>query len=202
MQRSIFRAVYGQILQGLPGVEPPTELAARMRARSESESEAVERTVALHTALGSSQGFLFGLPGLLFLPVTLPGNILAAAAIQLHMAATLASLAGEDPAEPGIRDRCVKCLLRRGPGHASSDEEEEFVVRTTAKLAERGIRWLVGSIARRTARAGFRRVGVRSVPLIGGLIGATSDGWVTRSVAECARTEFLSGENDTPPNPP
>jgi hypothetical protein len=191
MKRSVFRLVYRRVLKGLPGVGDPGELARKARAGTSDLESAADRIVATHTALGTSQGFLFGLPGLLLLPVTLPANLAAAAAVQLHMAASLAALTGLRPEDPAVRDRCVDCLLRRGPGGPSADEEEEILTRTGVKLAERGARWAVGRAVRRAARSALRRVGLRSVPLVGGIIGGGSDGWRTRAVARCARAEFI-----------
>ena len=191
MKRSILRLIYRRVLRGLPGLGTPSETASRVRRQGTTLDDAASRIVAIHTTLGSSQGFLFGLPGLLLLPVTLPANLAAAAAVQLHMAASLAALAGLDPDDAEVRDRCVACLLRRGPGDGSSDEGEEIATRTGVKLLERGARWVVERVARRAARSTLRRVGVRSVPLIGGMLGGASDGWVTRAVGACARAEFV-----------
>lgn len=193
MKRPIFKLVYDRILDGLPGLGSPEELAARVRSRAPSTDAAAERVIALHTALGSSQGFLFGLPGLLLLPITLPANLLAAAAVQLHMVATLATLGGENPEDPEVRERCVECLLQPGPGEPSRGEGEEIAQRTGIKLLERGARWAIARTAKRVARNTMRRVGFRGLPLFGGILGGGSDGLATRAVARCARAEFLSG---------
>ena len=191
MRRPLFRLVYRRVLGGLPGLSPPDVLAERLRASSASLDAAADRAVALHVTLGSSQGFLFGLPGLLLLPLTLPANLAAAAAVQLHMVATLAALAGHDPRDEEVRERCIECLLRRGPGGPSAEEAEEVATRASVKLAERGARWAAERAVRAVARSGLRRVGIRSVPLVGGILGGASDGWVTRSVARCGREAFL-----------
>jgi hypothetical protein len=193
MKRPVLRLVYSRILTGLPGVGRPTEIAARARASSTDVGSAADQLTAVHLALGSSQGFLFGVPGLLLLPVTLPANLAAAAAVQLHLSASIAALSGLRPEDPAVRDRCIDCLLREDPGGETRQEGEEIAVRTGSKLAERGARWAGGRLVRRLARSGLRRVGVRSVPFVGGLIGGVADGWRTRTVARCARDEFLSG---------
>lgn len=202
MRRSIARRIYDRIiLDGLPGLDPPKVLAERLRRTSPSLDRAAARAVAIHTGLGSSQGFAFGLPGLLLLPVTLPANLLAAAAVQLHLAATMAALAGEDPASPAVRERCVACLLRGGPA-SSPDEESEVAARTGVKLMERGVRWGLGRVVRRLGRSALRRIGVRSVPIVGGIMGAAADGWATRSVGACAREEFgIEGIPEAPAHP-
>ncbi len=191
MKRSVFRFVYDRVLRGLPGLGTPREVADRARTETADRDAAAGRIVRMHTALGASQGFLFGLPGWLLLPVTLPANLAAAAAVQLHMAASLAALAGHAPESREVRERCVSCLLRPGPGDPADTEEEELARRAGGKLVERGARWALGRGVKRVARSALRRVGVRSVPLVGGLIGGGADGWRTRNVAECAREEFL-----------
>ena len=191
MKRSIFRLIYSRVLKGLPGLGTPGEVAARARDSAPDIDGAANRVVSMHTALGSSQGFLFGLPGFLLLPLTLPANLAAAAAVQLHMVASLAALGDLDPADPAVRDRCIRCLLRRGPGQPSSDEEEEIATRTSVKLLERGARWVAKRTAQRVSRSALRRVGVRSMPLVGGILGGAVDGWATAAVARCGREEFL-----------
>lgn len=191
MKRPLFKLIYGRILNGLPGLGSPQELADRVRQTAPNTEVAADRIVAVHTALGTSQGFLFGLPGLLLLPLTLPANLAAAAAVQLHMVATLASLAGEVVEDPVVRDRCVDCLLRSGPGEATQGEAEEIAQRTGTKLLERGARWFISRTANRVARSTLHRVGFRSMPLLGGILGGGSDGLSTRAVSRCARAEFL-----------
>jgi len=191
MKRPIFTVIYNRILDGLPGLGTPDEMAARERDRATSTHAAADRVVAVHTALGTSQGFLFGLPGLLLLPVTLPANLISAAAIQLHMVATLASLGGERVEDPAVRDRCVDCLLRSGPRKPAQRESDEIAQRTGLKLLERAARWAVARKARSVARTTLRRVGFRSAPFFGGILGGGSDGLATRAVSRCARAEFL-----------
>lgn len=202
MQRHLLRPVYRRIVHGLPGIGSPEEVAARARARAADLESAGNRIVAGHIALGASQGFLFGLPGLLLLPATLPANLAGAAAVQLHMTASLAVLSGHSLDDPSVRDRCIDCLLRGNPGEETHDEATELAVRTTSKFAERGARWAGERLVRRSARSALRRIGIRSLPLVGGLIGGVADGWQTRSVARCALKEFPAVPRPVRPDAP
>jgi len=201
MKRSAFRLIYRSILRGLPGIGTPYEVADRALARSSDLEGAATDVVRLHTTLGASQGFVFGLPGWLLLPVTLPANLASAAAVQLHMTASLAALAGNRLESPDVRERCVSCLLRAGPAEDSDTEEEEIARRAGGKLMERGARWAIDRTVKRVAKTALRRIGVRSMPLVGGLIGGGADGWRTQTVADCARVEFLPPAGRAPVDP-
>lgn len=183
MTAPLLRHIYDRV-GSFPGLETPEDLASRLRADSLSMEEAVERAVALHVLVGAGQGFLFGLPGWLLLPVTLPANLASAAVVQLRLTMTLATLGGSDLRDPDVRDRCINCVLRGSPLFDDPDEEEALLARTISKFAERGVRWTVGRIVRRASRA-------RSLPLVGGVLGGATDAWSTHAVATCAAAEFL-----------
>ena len=68
------------------------------------------------------------------------------------------------------------------------------------KLAERGLNFVVATTvgavkwgAKKVVEGGVKRKLVRGIPLVGGVIGAASDGYVTMKVAEAARAEFFGG---------
>lgn len=194
MRRDIFNRLYDRVNEGLPVLGTPVELARRLREETGSPSTAADAAVSLATVLGGATGFVFGLPGFLLTPVTLPANVVGAAAVQLHMAATIAALAGHDPADPATRDACVACLEKKVGRAGRNEPEEEVAVRTGIKVLERLVR-LAGEGAARGAGWATRRVLLRGlgrrIPGIGGIIGAGSDGMMTHYVGRCARARFM-----------
>lgn len=190
----ILRRLYDRVNAGLPVLGTPEELAARLMEENGTTENAADAAISLGTILGGGTGFLFGLPGFLLIPITLPANLVGAAGVQLHMAATIAAIAGRDPGDPGVRAACLACLQKKVARPGRNQPEEEMAVRTGIKILERLLR-LAGERAARGAgwaarRVFLRRIG-RRIPGVGGIIGASSDGLMTRHVGACARSTFL-----------
>ena len=200
VRRFILDRLYPTVLDGVPGLGSPRELAAQTRAEGGTQDEQIDRLVRRHLALSASAGFLSGLGGWLVLPVVLPANLATVATVQLHMAASIAALAGHDPRLPGTRERVLACLIGSGPVDPARDAEQETLDRFGLKLAERGINLVVSATvgaakmgAKAVASRQVKRKLLRGIPLVGGFIGAASDGYVTKKVAEAARDEFFGG---------
>lgn len=196
MRADIFGRVYDRVGRGLPVLGTPQALAGRLLEETGTRENAADAAISLATVLGGGTGFVFGLPGFLLTPVTLPANVVGAAGIQLHLAATIAAIAGHDPADPAIRSACLACLEKKVGRAGRNEPEEEMAVRAGIKVLERVLR-LAGEQAARGAgwaarRVFLRRIG-RRIPGVGGLIGAGSDGLMTRHVGRCARARFLGG---------
>ncbi|MEM1116060.1 MAG: EcsC family protein [Bacteroidota bacterium] len=200
VRRFVLDRLYPTVLDGIPGLGSPMELAAEVRAGGGSFDEQVDRLVRRHVALSGAAGFLSGLGGWLTLPVVLPANMAAVASVQLHMAASVAALAGHDPRQAGTRERVLRCLVGAGPQDPERDADQETLDRFGLKLAERGLNLVVstavGAITWGTKQVigrQIRRRYLRGIPLVGGFIGAASDGYVTAKVAQAAREEFMGG---------
>jgi hypothetical protein len=201
MREDIFRRLYDRVNRGLPILGTPRELADRLLEETGTPRNAADAAISLATVLGGATGFMFGLPGFLLTPITLPANVVGAAGIQLHMAATVAALAGHDPDSGEVRAACLACLEQKVGREGRNEPEEEVAVRAGIKVLERLLR-LAGEGAARGAgwaarRVFLRRLG-RRIPGLGGLIGAGSDGLMTRHVGRCARSRFLGAEPGQP----
>ena len=212
VRRFVLDRLYPTVLDGLPGLGTPQARAADARAGGGTLDQQADRLVRRHLAISASAGFLSGLGGWFTLPVVLPANMAAVASVQLHMGASMAALAGHDPASPATRDRVLRCLVGAGPVDPARDAEQETLDRVGLKLAERGVNLVVSSAvgaakwgAKRVVKKQAARRLLRGIPLLGGFIGAASDGYVTAKVAEAARDEFFGGiaqPADDPDFPP
>jgi hypothetical protein len=194
VRQEILQALYDRVILGLPLLGTPQRLASRLLEETGTPAAAADAALSLATVLGGGTGFVFGLPGFALAPVTLPANLVGAAGIQLHLAATIATLAGREPGDPRTRDECIACLEKKigRPGHNPPDRA--VAVRTGAKALERLLRYAGESAARGSGWAGrgvlLRQVG-RRIPGVGGLIGAGADGFMTLHVGRCAQARFL-----------
>lgn len=200
VRQFVLDRLYPTVLDGLPGLGSPMDLAAEVKKRGGDLDDQADRLVRRHVAISASAGFVSGLGGWLVLPVVLPANLAGVALVQLHMAASIAALAGHDPRQAGIRERVIGCLIGSGPADPARDAEQETLDRFGIKLAERGLNFVVSNAvgaakwgARKVVAGQVRRRLLRGIPLVGGFIGAASDGYVTTKVAQAARDEFIGG---------
>jgi hypothetical protein len=200
MKVYLLERLYPRVLDGLPGLGTPESFADRFRDEEGSLRERAERLTRAHVALSGTAGFLSGLGGWLVLPIVLPANLASVALIQLHMAASIASLAGSDPHDELTRRQVFGCLIGDTAVSDARTEEEETFDRVGLKLAERGLNFVISNAARgakwatEKAATGFvKRRLTRGIPVLGGIIGAVSDSYVTNAVADSAIEAFVDG---------
>ncbi len=199
VRRFVLDRLYPLVLDGLPGLPPPTEFAAEIRTTDGDFDDHFDRLVRRHIAMTTAAGFASGLGGWLTLPVVLPANLATVALVQLHMVASVAALAGYDPSVPYVREQVLGCLIGVAPADPARDADAETLDRVGLKLAEKGLKLVVSGVVR-TARWGATKVAekvqgrvLRGIPLVGGVIGGFSDGYVTLQVARTARETFQGG---------
>ena len=160
--------------------------------------QAVARLTRRHVALAGAQGFVTNLGGIAAVAVAVPANVLGVTLVQAHLVAGIAALRGYDLEDPRVRNAILTCmlgedavkdLLRSGKLPASpmtlatspvhSPELDRIISHeVTAELV--------------TRTAGRRAVTLvaRRVPLVGGAVGAGSDGWATRQIGQYAAREL------------
>ncbi|MEM6326742.1 MAG: EcsC family protein [Bacteroidota bacterium] len=201
VRQFIFDRLYPRAMEGLPGLGTPEDFAARFYDDGESPRERGERLVVAHIALSSATGFASGLGGWITLPITLPANLTGVALLQVHMAASVAALAGKNPRDELTRSRVLECLIGASPNPEAGpvrDAGQETLDRIGLKLAEQGLRTAISLAgdaitwgAKTAATSLAKRRLLRGIPLVGGVIGALSDGFTTRQVARNALDMFL-----------
>ncbi len=199
MRSYLLQPLYSVALDGLPLLGTPAETAGRSLVRHGTLRERAEEMSQTHLALCAGTGFVCGLGGFLTLPITLPVNVSGVALIQLHLCASMAFLASENPVDPHVQNRIFDCITGAAEGYPDRDEAQEVLDRSAVKIAERGLRLvaeatvsLAQAAGKATARnAVLRRLPRRSLPLVGGVIGGASDLYATRRVVEAALEEFI-----------
>ena len=218
MHRQMLNPLYDQAAAGLPVLGVPTDEARRLHQTMPPDA-AADLLIRRAVVLSGATGFVCGLPGYLAMPVTVPSNVAGVLLIQLHMCASIAALNTHDPHDPAVRERAIQIVLNStdhdgigasdtkmahanqeseqdGPnGETPNDEVLGLLGRVTSKLGERGIRF-IGEQAIRWAYRTARRTnhGSRSLPFLGGAIGAVTDSMDTQSVGKQARHIFLAAQ--------
>jgi hypothetical protein len=175
------------------------ELAKEYGEKGLTTDEAVENLIDWQTAKAAGVGFVTGLPGFPFSALTIPADLTTTTYIQLRMIAAIALINGHDPKQDHVKTLSFLCLLGRG----ALDALREASVIVGKKLAANQLGKVPGSILIKiNQRVGFRLVtkagttGVvnlnRLVPVIGGLVSGTVNGWTTRRIGYIAHGFFRS----------
>lgn len=194
VQRSLRHAVDG--IGPLPGAAEAAEKL--LEAHDGDVDAAVKRAILDHAGYAGAQGFLTNIGGLVTLAVTIPTNITGLAVIQARLIAVIAHLRGYDLAEPRVRDAVLACLL--GPDALKNLRKDgtlpapPMAIATAPQHDPTLSATLANAVARDLiARVIGKRMAVtigRRVPVLGGAVGLTADGWATWSLGRFAAKEL------------
>ncbi len=162
-------------------------------------NKAIKDIIEVHVRLAGAQGFLTNIGGLVTMPVMVPTNIAGLALIQSRMVAAIAHLRGYDLEDKRVRNAILACLLgeermlamikkKRLPGPP--------MALATAPVYDPGLDVLMANevasemITRIVGKRIAYTVG-RRVPVVGGLVGAGTDGYSTWQIGRYVDREFL-----------
>jgi len=196
LREALHRAIDG--VGPLPGAAQAAE--AQLREQRGNAERAVHEVVENHVRYAGAQGFLTNLGGIATATVAIPANITGLAVIQCRMSAGIAHLRGYDLADPRVRNAVLVTLL--------GDEMVEQMVKdrklpappmalATAPAHDPSLDAQVSSqvagelVARIAGKRLASTVG-RRVPVVGGVVGAGTDGFVTWRIGRYADREFLA----------
>ncbi len=160
---------------------------------------AVKDLIENHVRMAGAQGLLTNIGGLVTMAVTVPANITGLALIQCRMVAAIAHLRGYDLADRRTRNAILASLLgeermlalvkkKKLPGtpmalatapvhdpHLDNIMANEVASELVTKVAGKRIATTVG----------------RRIPVVGGLVGLSADGFATWKIGRYVDREFL-----------
>ena len=152
-----------------------------------------------HVRYAGLQGFVTNIGGLVTMAVTVPTNITGLALIQCRMVAGILHLRGYDLEDPRVRVAILACLL--GEERVLHKVKKRELPGTPMELANTLVHddqldhLLANDVAAELiARAAGKRMATtvgRRVPVVGGLVGAGTDGFVTWRIGRYVDREFL-----------
>jgi len=187
-------------IRGVGPLDGAATLADKQRDEHHGDiDEAIKDIIEIHVRLAGAQGFLTNIGGLVTMPVAVPTNIAGLALIQCRMVAAIAHLRGYDLDDKRVRSGILASLLgeermlamikkKKLPGtpmavatapvyddHLSVVMANEVAGEMITRMAGKRIAFTVG----------------RRVPVIGGIIGAGTDGFSTWQIGRYVDREFL-----------
>jgi hypothetical protein len=195
VQNALQRAIAG--VGPLPGA---AEAAEKQLAEQRGHvDKAVREVIQNHVGYASAGGFATNLGGLVTTAVAMPANVTGLALIQCRMVAGVVHLRGYDLADPRVRDAILVTLL----GEEKVDRQVKRkklpappMAIATAPVHDPDLDRVVSAevtaeLLTRVAGKRLATVVGRRVPIVGGVVGAGTDGWGTYQIGRYASREFL-----------
>jgi hypothetical protein len=195
VRTALERAING--VGSLPGA---ATIAQRLLDEHRGDADkAIRDLIEMHVRYAGAQGFLTNIGGLVTAAVAIPANITGLALIQCRMVASVAWLRGYDLEDPRVRNAILATIL-------GEDDVEKLLrkrrlpappmaLATAPQYDPELDRVVAGEVASEliTRVAGKRLASTigRRVPVVGGVVGLTVDGFETWRIGRYADRELL-----------
>lgn len=163
--------------------------------------KAIDRVIAQHVRGGAAGGFATSLGGFLTMPIAIPVNVFEFYVQATRMVAGIAHLRGYDLTAPEVRTAVLLTLI----GNDASEVLSKAGVPVGAVTGGAATSLLAGRLPKSALMVvnkavGFRLLrafGERSlarlgklIPVAGGILGASLDGFLMRQLGKAAQKEF------------
>lgn len=189
---------YEKALDGIPGLDSVYDLASGYLKQDGDLTDQVNSLIRWQNTKAGTSGFISGLGGILTLPISIPANITSVMFVQIRMITAIAHMCGHDVKDDRVKALVYTCLT----GNAAKDILKDTGITIGKKLAENGIRSISGQTIKVINQAvGFRLLtkfgekGVinlgKTLPILGGIIGASFDSVATNTIGNIARDSFI-----------
>lgn len=196
VREALHRAIKGV------GALPPAAFTADklVRLADGDHDKALRDIVDMHVRFAGMQGFLTNLGGLVTAALTMPANITGLALIQCRMVAAIAHLRGHDLDDPRVHNAILETVL-------GEDRVKKLVKKNklpappmalaTAPVHDPDLDRVVSAevASELISKVAGKRLATtigRRVPVVGGVVGLTADGYATWRIGRYAEREFLS----------
>jgi len=184
---AVLKALDGAIsgVSRLPGAASAADFA--MTKHHGNTERAIHHLIERHVRYAGAQGLLTNIGGLTTLAVMIPANLAGLALVECRLIAAVMHLRGWNLEDPRTRNAILACLL--GPDTLATEIKKKRIpggpndLLTSASTDPELTNRLANAVASELiTRATGTRVATtvgRRVPLLGGAIGAGSDGYAT-----------------------
>ena len=194
------REALNRAIDGIGPLTPAAKAADKQLAEQKGNVDrAIHEVIENNVRIAGAQGFATNVGGLVTMAVTIPANITGLAIIQCRMVAGIAHLRGHDLTDPRVRNAILALLL--GEEQVGALVKKKKIPSTPMGLASApahdptidGVISAVVATDIITRVAGKRlatTVG-RRIPVVGGVVGASADGYATWKIGRYADRELL-----------
>lgn len=180
------------------GILPPAQQVATEQLRKSADREAaIDAVIRWRTTYAAGTGFGTGLGGVAALPISLPAGLATSYALGANAAGAIAHLRGYDVYSEPVRTTVLLCLL----GEAGEEILKSAAISAGSQVYRQMIKQLPGRVlAEINQTLGFRLVTkageegavslMKSVPLVGGIVGGTFDSISVHTCGQTAKNVF------------
>ena len=190
---------YEKAVQGVAGLDSAYDLAEDYMKGNDSLYDQVNSLIRWQNTKAGTSGLKTGLGGIITLPIAIPANVASVMYVQIRMIAAIAHMGGHNLNDDRVKSLVFVCLT----GNAAKDILKDVGIVVGKKLAENAIKNISGkTITAINQKVGFRLLtkfgekGVvnlgKTIPLLGGIVGATFDSVSTNTVGNIARDTFIT----------
>lgn len=193
------RQALARAIAGAGPLKPAAEAADALLADHDGNvDKTVKAVIDKHVRYAGTQGFVTNIGGLVTVAVTIPANITGLALIQCRMIAIIAHLRGYDLADPRVRNAVLVCLMGQAevdrmikkkklpaPPMAIATAPHHDPELDTLLSNEVAVDLISRVVGKRMAVTIGRRV-----PVVGGAVGMTADGYATWKLGRYAAQEL------------
>lgn len=195
VREALHRAIDG--VGPLPGAAAAAD--KQLREKNGDVEKAIHDVIENNVRLAGGQGFLTNVGGLVTMAISIPANVTGLAILQCRMVAGIAHLRGHDLADPRVRNAILAMLL-------GEDQVTDLVRKkklpappmalATAPAHDPTIDGTISAVVASDiiSRVAGKRLATtvgRRVPVIGGVVGASADGYATWRIGRYADRELL-----------
>jgi uncharacterized protein (DUF697 family) len=194
--------VHEALRRAISGAGPlPGAAAAADKALREAHGDtdrAIHDLIETHVRYAGVQGFVTNIGGLVTVAVTIPANVTGLALVQCRLVAGIAHLRGYDLDDQRVRNAILTCLL-------GEDSVRKLVRRKKLPSTPMGIATapthdphldqvmaaeVTGELLSKIAGKRLATTIGRHVPVVGGVVGAGADGYMTWQIGRYADREM------------
>lgn len=195
------RQAFDRAVDGVGPLHGAAEYADAKLAKYDGDTaRAIGALVDSHVRMAGAQGFLTNVGGLVTMTVTIPANISGLALLQCHLVAGIAHLRGYDLGDPRVRNAALACMLGEDSVKSLVKKKKlpssPMAIATApsydATLDERIAKEVAGELLTRVAGKRTMAALGRKMPVVGGGVGAVTDGYATYLVGKYAAKELKS----------
>ena len=200
LSSSFVRQALDRAIRGVGPLPPAADAADKQLTEQKGDVDsAVHELIDNHVRYAGAQGFVTNLGGLVTAAFLIPTNITGLTLIQCRMIAGIAHLRGYDLEDPRVRNAILVSILgedavkrlvrkkRRPAPPMALATAPRHDARLDAVISSEVAHDLVSRVAGKRIAT---QVG-RRVPVVGGLVGAGADGFVTWKIGHYADRELL-----------
>lgn len=191
--------ITGKAIDGIPPLASAEKLAQEYLADKAlaDHGKRIDSLINWETTKNFTSGFITNLGGLITLPFAVPAAFGASWVIQARMSAAIARISGFDLSSDRVKTFVVVCLV----GDALKDIAKAASVQIGTKMTKSVINQIPGKllteINQRVGQRLITKAGTtgainlgKAIPLVGGAIGGTFDGYMCRVVGRRAKDLF------------